>query len=192
MGEQRFESHGQEVVDVSANNELALMWFGFERAQVFGGKMKNPFFVDGPPHNIAENGHLQIDRACRHARLLARRNETVDMDSFDLVQPHVPEVGLPPVDGILLRLKGGGSLGILGLPIKRCVGVSKVGKLRREFEDRQISFEAMDKQFREFLVGLSRGGGSFQRHTPNLLLAGVFVLDRQLGIIAPAVGVREI
>ena len=85
----------------------------------------------------------------------------------------------------LLRLKGRGSLGVLGLLVKGHVGVSKVGELGRQFEDRQLSFAAVDTQFLKFLAGLSRSGRSLQGHTPDLLLAGVFVLDRQLGIITP-------
>ena len=90
LDEERFMASGQKPVEGFAGKKVALAGFGFKRAQIFSWQMGDPFQVDGPLHDIAEDGHIEIDGAGGSAGLLAGGNKTVDVDAFDLFNRRCP------------------------------------------------------------------------------------------------------
>jgi hypothetical protein len=132
---------------------------GFPRARAGLLKLNAEGASDGEENIIFQGVEVALEES---PRILDQRQRSTFWAcrlacSFDLVQSHVPKAMLPLVDGVLLRLQGGGFLGVLGLLVKVWVGIGELGEFGGELEDRQFAFAAVDSQFFKFLPGLGRG-----------------------------------
>ena len=95
--------------------------------------------IDGVLHHVAENNHVNVDRAVAHVRRLALRHEGVDVRPLDLVETQFADHFTPPPErGFLLR-DGGIAFHLLRDPGAnvREVSFDELRKLRRALQDGQ-------------------------------------------------------